>query len=245
MNMHTQLAKSKKKPGRKRGSNGRNGSMRISDIVINGSVHIPPWVTDHMTFRRWACSDDFPQRGQFFYLHGKFWVDLSMETLIHNQIKLAFTVMIGSIVLNEVLGRFCGDRMMLTNVAAGLSCEPDGMFLSTEAIESGLVTFTEGDNSLEVIGTPDMVLEVVSKTSVSKDTLDAMILYANAGIAEYWLVDSTIETPELVIMRLVAGKYVAARKQDGWVKSKVFGRSFRLTCKKDAKGVSQFNLETK
>jgi hypothetical protein len=43
----------------------------------------------------------------------------------------------------------------------------------------------------------------------------------------------------------VAGKYAAARKHDSWVKSKVFGRSFRLTSKKDAKGVSQFNLETK
>jgi len=46
-------------------------------------------------------------------------------------------------------------------------------------------------------------------------------------------------------MRLVNGKYVAARRDDGWVKSHVFGRSFRLTCRKDVKDVSQFNLETK
>ncbi|MBM3993171.1 MAG: hypothetical protein FJ303_03300 [Planctomycetes bacterium] len=64
-------------------------------------------------------------------------------------------------------------------------------------------------------------------------------------MSEYWLADSTIETPELVIMRLVNGKYVAARRDDGWVKSHVFGRSFRLTCRKDVKDVSQFNLETK
>ena len=38
---------------------------------------------------------------------------------------------------------------------------------------------------------------------------------------------------------------VTTRKHDGWIKSKVFGRSFRLTCRKDAKGMSHFNLETK
>ncbi len=94
-------------------------------------------------------------------------------------------------------------------------------------------------------GAADLALEVVSKTSIEKDLVDSIDLYAKAGITEYWLVDSTVESPELVILRLVAGEYGAARRHDGWVKSNVFGRSVRLTCKKDAKGVSQFNLETK
>jgi hypothetical protein len=77
--MTAQILKSKKKPAPKRDSNGGHHSARAGDIVINGNVHIPPWVTDHDSFRRWACSDDLPQRGQFFYLDGEFWVDLSME----------------------------------------------------------------------------------------------------------------------------------------------------------------------
>jgi hypothetical protein len=79
----------------------------------------------------------------------------------------------------------------------------------------------------------------------NRDERDNRAGHRPRRVAQYWLVDSTIENPELVIMRLVNGKYVAARKHDGWVKSKVFGRSFRLTCKKDAKGLTQFNLETK
>lgn len=242
----TQILKPKKKnPGPKRGVNGRANPARIADIIINGSVHIPRWILDHDSFRRWACSDEFPQRGQFFYLAGEFWVDLSMETLIHNQIKLIFSIVVGALVHKEATGRYVGDRMMLAQVASGLSCEPDGMFISNSTFDEARVTLAEGDASLEIVGTPDMTLEVISKTSVQKDTVTLKNLYAKAGIAEYWLVDSTSETPELIIMRLVAGKYIVARKHDGWVKSKVFGRSFRLTYGKDAKGVSQFNLETK
>lgn len=243
--MTTQLLKPKKKSPGRTGNNGRVAARGRGDIIVDGIVVIPAWVKDLDSFRRWAFSDDFPQRGRFSYLDGALWVDLSMETDIHNQIKTVITIVVGAIVLNETLGRFYADRMLLTHPTIGLSSEPDAMFISNERTEKGLAVLKKGDKSMEVSGSPDMALEVVSKTSVPKDTVVSMDLYAKAGISEYWLVDSTVETPELVIMRLVAGKYVTARKHDGWVKSNVFGRSFRLTCKKDAKGLSHFNLETK
>jgi Uma2 family endonuclease len=243
--MTTQLLKPKKKEPAKREASGRAKSARFHEIVINGDVHIPPWVTNHDSFRRWAFSDDFPERGQFAFLAGKLWVDLSMETDFHNQIKTVITVVVGSIVLNESLGRFYGDGMLLTDRAFGLSHEPDAMFVSYDRIEKGLAVLKKGDKSMELSGAPDMALEVISESSVEKDTIDLIGLYARAGITEYWLVDSTIATPEIMIMRLVAGKYAAARKTGGWVKSNVFGRSFRLTCRKDANGLSQFELQAK
>jgi Uma2 family endonuclease len=243
--MSTPILQPRRKPAPNHGANGRSTFARSADIVINGSVHIPPWVTDHDSFRQWAFSDDFPERGRFAFLAGKLCVDLSMGTVFHNQIKTVITIVVGSIVMNEALGRFYADGMLLTNRAIGLSCEPDAMFVSNDHTKKGLAALKQDEKSMELAGPVDMALEVVSKSSGDKDMIDAMDLYARAGIREYWLVDSTIENPELVIMRLVAGKYVSARKQDGWVKSKVFGRSFRLTCRKDAKGVSHFNLETK
>jgi Uma2 family endonuclease len=243
--MTTQLLKPKKNRAPARGANGRPTEAPLSEFVINGQAHIPSWVTDHASFRRWAFSDEFPDRGRFAFLAGKLWVDLSMETNFHNQIKTVITIVVGSIVLNEALGRFYVDGMLLTDCARGLSNEPDAMFVSNERMEKGLAALTKGDKSMELVGSADMALEVVSKSSVEKDMVDLMELYAKAGIPEYWLVDSTVETPELTILRLTSGKYVQVRKHDGWSKSKVFGRSFRLTSKKDARGVSQFNLETK
>jgi Uma2 family endonuclease len=40
-----------------------------------------------------------------------------------------------------------------------------------------------------VEGTPDMALEIVSPSSVDKDTVDLRQLYREAGIPEYWLVN--------------------------------------------------------
>jgi Uma2 family endonuclease len=218
---------------------------RVGDILIDEVVRIPGWVRNLDSFRRWAFSADFPKHGQVAFLGGKLWVDLSMETDFHNQIKTVITIVVGSIVLNEALGRFYADKMLLTQRKIALSHEPDAMFVSNARLEKGLAKLKEGDRSRELSGSPDMALEVVSKSSVEKDTIDLVELYAKAGITEYWLVDSTVETPELVIMRLVGGKYKSVRKQDGWVKSRVFGRSFRLTCRKDAKDVSHFNLQTR
>ena len=223
----------------------RSAAAEVGDILIDEIIRVPRSVGNIDAFRRWVTSSDCPAHGQFAFLAGKLCVDLNMETDFHNQIKTIITIMVGSIVLNEALGRFYGDNMLLTNRAIGLSQEPDAMFVSHARFEKGLAVLKEGSRSTELSGSPDMALEVVSKSSVEKDTIDLMALYAKAGVAEYWLVDSTVDTPELVILRLAGGKYVAARKRDGWVKSKVFGRSFRLTCKKDAKGVSQFDLDTK
>ena len=39
--------------------------------------------------------------------------------------------------------------------------------------------------------------------------------------------------------------YAAARKQDGWMKSAVFGQSFRLSQEKDALGHPLFTLEVR
>src|SRR5713226_1515290 len=93
--MATQLVKPKKKAIPRRGSNGHMNFARNADIVINGSVHIPSWVLDHDSFRRWAFSDDFPERGRFVFLAGRLWVDLSMETDFHNQIKTVITIVVG------------------------------------------------------------------------------------------------------------------------------------------------------
>lgn len=79
-----------------------------------------------------------------------------------------------------------------------------------------------------MIGTPDMVLEVVSTSSVNKDTVILRELYAAAGIPEYWLINPLGGRLEFDILKLSRGRYSATRKNAGWIKSAVFGKSFRL-----------------
>lgn len=218
---------------------------RTGGIIIDGHIRIPAWVVDHASFRQWIYSDEFPQSGRIAFINNEVWVDLSMETLIHNRIKTIIAQVLATIMLNETLGEFFSDGMIITNANVGLSTEPDGCFVTTRTFDGGLVHLKKGEDSLELEGTPDMTLEVISKTSIMKDTVTLKELYAAAGVAEYWLVDSTTDQPILEIFRLKNGKYIATPNHDGWVKSNLFSRSFRLTNKPGQGGRTQFNLETR
>ncbi len=214
----------------------------MSEIIIMDRVHIPDWVRDLASFRRWALSDEFPERGWFSHLKGNLWVDPSMERLKHNKLKGIVAVIVGGLVLGERLGHHLHDRMLLTHPGAELSTEPDGMFVSHGAVRDGRVRFEEGQAATEVLGTPDMVLEVISRSSATKDVEVLRQLYWEAEIPEYWLVDSRRDACTLEILRRTRRGYTSSRPQEGWVKSAVFGKSFRLTQEKDEHGLPDFAL---
>jgi Uma2 family endonuclease len=213
-------------------------------VVIEEEVRIPGWVADLEAFRRWSCSEDYPDHGWFSYLNGELWVDLSMEEMNHNQVKGVFAIVMGGLVLTAQLGRYFHDRMRLSNLAAGLATEPDGTFVSKRSLRLGRVRLVEGEGESPVLieGSPDMALEVVSPRSVHKDTVQLLELYWPAGIREYWLVDPRLEKAAFDIFRHTSKGYAPTRKRAGWVKSVVFGKSFKLTQEKDWQGYAEYRL---
>lgn len=206
------------------------------------AVEIPAWVRDLSSFRRWATSEDYPRRGQYAWLGGHLWADPSMERERHNQVKAAISYVLGPLALQEGIGRFYVDGMGLANAAADLATEPDGMFVSHASLKGGRVRLERREDSLEVVGSPDMVLEVVSPTSVQKDTVLLRDLYWRAGVREYWRADPRREDLVFDILRRGPKGFVAARKQAGWAKSSVFGKSFRLSRGTDASGLETYTL---
>jgi Uma2 family endonuclease len=222
------------------------GVKRMVPIVIEEGARIPADVVDLESFRRWARSDEYPDHGWFSYLGGEIWVDLSMEQLFtHNQVKTRFTVVLGGLVEDGKLGYFFADRARLTNPDVDLSTEADGVFLSYEAGTDLRVRFLEGANEghIAIVGSPDLVLAVVSKPSGRTHTVVLRRLYWAAGVTEYWLVDARREAVRFEILRRGKRGYTAARAQDGWLRSGVFGRSFRLTQQADPLGHPHYTLE--
>lgn len=212
------------------------------NFVLQDTIRIPDWAANLDGFRRWTKSDKYPDRGDYAYLNGDVWVDLSMETLLHNEIKTKIAAVLTMLVVAARLGRFCSDRMRLVNEDSGLSAEPDGMFVSHDSLQAKRVVLEDGGDSLEIIGTPEMVLEVVSSTSVQKDTVVLRELYAMAGIAEYWLVNPLEGQLSFDILRLTSKGYASSRKVAGWVKSAIFGKSFRLVRESDADKLPEYRL---
>jgi len=212
-------------------------------VFVQGQVVIPDWVDDLDSFCQWRLSEDAPQKGELAFLDTGIWVDLSMEEfLTHNQVKAAYDFAIMSVVQPAALGRYVPDRMLLRNAEANLSTEPDGLFFSWETMRSGRLRLVEkqGLGFMELDGTPDLVLEIVSKTSVEKDTVLLRDLYWKAGIAEYWLVDAREAKLSFEILQFTRRGYKVTAAVHGWLPSKVLGKRFRLQKKVDPLGHPQF-----
>lgn len=215
--------------------------------LYSDCVQVPFWVNDLESFRRWMLSDESPEKVPLFFLAGEVWIDMSKEQFFsHNQLKkVIFRVLSG--LEKQARGRFIPDGMLVTNEAADLSGNPDGVFVFNDSFRTGRVKLIEGqeDGYVELEGSPDMVLEVVSDSSVEKDNDVLMDLYWKAGIREYWLVDARGERIEFQILRHTARGYVATRPSGGWRKSAVFGKAFRLTRQLDDLRHPDFTLDVK
>jgi hypothetical protein len=217
-------------------------------VLYDESVDIPDGISDLAGFRRWVHSDDFPKTGRICFLDGRVWVDMSKEQVFtHNQLKQEFNLVVGGLVMAKSLGRFLPDGVFLTNDRAQLACQPNGTFVSRLSLKRGRVRLVEGEKEgyLELEDTPDMVLEIVSASSVDKDTERLFDLYRRAGIPEYWLVDARSDRLEFDIFRHGAGGYVGTRKQGGWLKSGVFGKSFRFSRHLDDMGNPEYSLSVR
>src|SRR5262249_12109278 len=97
----------------------------------------------------------------------------------------------------------------------------------------------------EVEGTPDWMLEIVSDSSVQKDTQQLREAYHRAGIPEYWLVDARGDDVAFQILYRRKNGYAAAPLKDSWQGSRVFGGSFRLVRQQDEFGLWEYTLEVR
>ncbi len=220
----------------------------MSRFKVEGDkVAVPSWVNDLESFRRWTDDDDFPETGRISFLHGEVWVDMSKEQLFtHNLVKTELTRCLSGLIQSRGAGLYFGDGAFVSNEEADISNQPDGMYVSYESIENGRVRIVEGkqEGYVELEGSPDMVLEVVSRSSVKKDTEVLREAYATAGVREYWLVDARKGSLQFDILRLSRGHYVAARKRAGWARSDIFARWFRFRQEEGPHGLPQFHLDS-
>jgi hypothetical protein len=135
------------------------------------SVRIPLWATDLSSFRRWADSEESPDKATVCYLRGEVWVETSKEHVYsHNQVKTELARVLAGLVKQHRLGRYFSDGLFVTNIQADLCSKPDGTFVGREAFAAQRVRLIEGslEGFVEIEGIPDMVLEVVSGSSATR-----------------------------------------------------------------------------
>jgi len=229
----------------------KQNGLPFNLIALNGAcLRLPADIGTLAGFRAWAQSDDFPEKGKFSLINGNILIDMSPEEIeTHNKVNTAITQGIGVINDQADLGEYFSDGGLVTNSKADLATVPDGVFVKWATSQAGRVQFIPRKDRqgqyIEIRGTPDWTLEVVSISSVTKDTIDLPILYHQAGIPEFWLVDARGKDIDFQILVPRRSEYARADVRSGWSFSPVFDRWFRLLRKTNRQGRWNYRLENK
>jgi Uma2 family endonuclease len=214
---------------------------------IGPAIHIPAGATTLAGFRAWVLADDFPEHWHVSYIGGALLIDLGPEEIeTHNKVKTEITFAISNLNKEMDLGEFFSRGALVTNETADLSTEPDGTFVTWQSYEAGRVWLTphkdQPGHYIEVQGTPDWMLEVVSDSSADKDTRSLRETYHRAGIPEYWIIDARFDEIDFQVLRYRRDRYVAVSPREGWLRSRVFGRGFRLERRRNRLGRWSYTL---
>lgn len=220
-------------------------------IALGEDLEIP-FVGSLSEFRQWALSEDFPERGRIDYLTGRIEVDMTPEDYYtHGTLKVEVIRVLGDVVKAGDLGDLQSDRTRISNPEADLSVEPDLVFMAHETFDSGrasLVAKATGEVAryVEVVGSPDLVVEIASDRSVKKDAVRLLEAYWRADAREYWLMDARGEEVVFHLYRRGAASYeLAPCDEEGFQQSAVFQHWFRLERRRGRRGGWAFDLERK
>lgn len=221
--------------------------MEQAAVVHFEGVSVPFSALSHEGFREWVKSDGFPERVRASYVGREVFLETSPESLhSHAKVKLEVSVVVAPLVRALGLGEAYPDGTLLTNEGAELSTEPDLIVVTWEAWESGRVVATpkknRTDDAIELVGTPDLVVEIVSDSSVRKDLVALRERYARAGIPEHWIIDARGEDIRFEILVLGEGGYAPSAPSGEPQPSPLLGRTFELTRAKSRIGTWTYTL---
>lgn len=185
-------------------------------------------------FRRWAHSPEFPAGGRIDYLAGDLEVEMSPEDLYtHGAPKAEIAAALQELVARAGRGVVFVDRARVSVLEGDVSTEPDVTVVLWESLNSGRVREVASAQGapgrfVELLGPPDLLVELVSDGSAQKDRTQLPELYARGGVPELWLVDARGADLEFEVHILVGGTYRPPSPIEGWQPSVLLGHDVRL-----------------
>jgi Uma2 family endonuclease len=222
--------------------------MGVTFCLEEGTVHLERDFSTHKQFLKWLRSGVVPEDLRVGYIDNQVWIETMPErAFAHNRLKTRIATVLMPLVDENGFGTYFGDGMTFTSEDSGFTTVPDGMVVTSQSVLEGRVHLKGGRKSqrdTEVVGIPDLMIEVVSQSSEHKDLEWLMTWYWDAGIGEYWTIDGRKDPLEFQIFRAGPKGYIAQRRHDGWLKSPLLMKSFRFTQgHPNAFGKSDYTLE--
>ena len=200
-------------------------------------------------FRQWTSADDFPENGKIAFIGKEIFIDMSAERInSHGSVKVETCTVLNNLVRKKKSGKFFFDGTRIVHPAAEISNEPDAFFATWETLKKGalrMIATSSCDDYIELEGTPDWIMEIISPSSVTKDRKRLRRCYHLAGVPEYWLIDARGADVEFDILIHGEGDYEPTENINGWQMSPTFGKKFRLRRFFDPMGEPDYRLQMK
>jgi len=109
------------------------------------------------------------------------------------------------ILANWLTGNRCRVYMAPFDVRLGESEQPDSVIDKVVQPDISVVCDPRKIDERGCLGTPDMIIEILSPSTFKKDLGIKLGLYENSGVKEYWVVHPLDET--VLVFRLQNGQY--------------------------------------
>jgi len=154
-------------------------------------------------------------------------------------------------VLELDLGHILVGETRISDVSANLSAEPDVVVITYQSFDEERVRLIpkasgEKDRYVEVEGGPDLVVEIVSDSSVKKDTIRLPQAYFLAGVREYWLIDARGEELSFQLLRRGSAAFESTPTDaDSYQRSEVLDAHYRLDRSRHKRGHWVYQLRLK
>ena len=219
----------------------------MATVLVEDQCLIPGDLATLTAFRRWALSDDFPTTGRIDWVASHIEVDMSPEDIFtHGTLKTEIVGVLWTLAKARGIHHFTGETRVSSD-AGDLSVEPDVVAVSDDAIDAGRVRLVPAaggkpDRFVELEGGPELIVEIVSDSSVKKDTQRLPAAYHAAGVRELWLIDARRADVQLTIHRWEPSGYTADVAADGTCRSTVFDCTFAIVRSRNAAGRFIYDL---
>ena len=142
-----------------------------------------------------------PEGARYELVNGEL-IELTAPRIAHQRLLGFLYTYVGSFVRENVLGEvfLSPTDVVLTDTD---TVQPDLIFVSAERAD--IIT------PENIQGSPDLVVEILSPSTASRDWTDKLRLYSEHGIREYWLASVEVSEERVWVLALGEdGRYVVS-----------------------------------
>ena len=164
------------------------------------------------------------------------------DIFTHGTLKSEIVRSLANLAKDRGMHLFTGETRV-SNPSADLSVEPDVVIVTDAGrVRPVPAASSKPDRFVEFEGSPDLVIEIVSDSSVAKDTRRLPTAYHKAGVTEFWLVDARDPEVSFTIHRWEPAGYAPDHTAAGLPHSALFGCGFSLTRSRNPQGRPVYDL---